>query len=320
MIIKIHRHNELEENSIWLAFIKSLNVSVYPCGRRRSTLIDADMSGGTIDDRYYIPFDPEARLNTEFNNRRHTSINGFKQSFITSWDEENALFSFVIGGYSFSLSLNDKLTSSNDLINDFGTEVIKEITNISKENIDKFDKIYANIKLEEIPLYTRDDGSLKYNTWILRNQSGSDLALTSLDLPYSVNISKDDSFSRNSNTDEYYFSGLSFSTEPITEKLLDEVTNKALTYSDKYITSGIRPQQEISLCILAKNAEGLWRPYEPAKLPYVEHGATENSVEVIHLNAESIRYNEHPVAVFDINKLDNTNFYQLHLYNALPTT
>lgn len=320
MIIKVHRHNELEENSIWLAFIKSLNITVYPCGRRRSTQVDIDRSGGTVDDRYYIPFDPEARLNTEFNNRRHTSINGFKQSFIASWDEENALFSFVVGGYSFGLSLNDKLTSSNDLINAFGNEIISAITNISQGDKNEFDKIYANIKLEEIPLYSRDDESLKYNTWILRNQSGTNLALTSLDIPSSITILKDSQFSSISNADDYYFSGLSFSTEPITGKLLDEVTNKALTCSDKYITSGIRPQQEISLCILAKNAEGLWQPYEPAKLPYVEHGETENSVEIVHLNAESIRYNKHPVAVFDINKLDNSNFYQLHLYNASPTS
>jgi hypothetical protein len=60
MFTEVHLKND--DSGQKLAFINSLNVQAFPCGRRRSEQITS------ADDKYYIPYDPEARLNTEKNN------------------------------------------------------------------------------------------------------------------------------------------------------------------------------------------------------------------------------------------------------------
>lgn len=309
MFIEQHLHNEPTGN-IKMTFLKSLNVHVYPCGRRRSELIDTDGNlNTTTTDQYHIPFDPEARLNTEYNNRHYTSLNGYSQSYIQSWNSEKKTFSFVLGGYSFTINLVNKNAEGTFLepitdINAFGNSIESSL------RLASCSKIYANIKLEEIPLYDRTDGIVSYNTWILRNQSDTFTATITLDLL------KTGATRNSNNAMDYYFSGVSFSAVPIAGEQTDPVTNLPLASSTKYIAKegDRRAQQEFSLCILEKKEDG-WQLYEPALLPRIEHGNTQDSLEVGHLNAKSLRCNNHPVAVFDVNPIDN-NFYQLHLYDA----
>ena len=68
-------------------FLKSDAINIFPCSRRGQY----DTSGVPV------PFDPEARLNTERTNRLHTALNGFKNSFIISYD--NQQLKFVLAGY-----------------------------------------------------------------------------------------------------------------------------------------------------------------------------------------------------------------------------
>ena len=69
-----------------LIFIKSRYIKAFPCSRRRSNLtIDTDGNENSVLDKYYIPFDPEARLNTEANNRKHSALNGYKQDYLREW-------------------------------------------------------------------------------------------------------------------------------------------------------------------------------------------------------------------------------------------
>ena len=308
MFIQRHTHNEDKgTNSIPLAFIKSLNIQVYPCGRRRSDLITI-----SSDNTYRIPFDPEARLNTEFNNRRQTSTNGFAQNYVQSWDLNKNTFSFVIGGYTFTINLVEQLGNNENAIihdlQDFGDAFVEFL------KVPECTKIYANIKLEEIPLYARNDDLTKYNTWILRNQSAA-TQVENNHAAYALDLLKTGANDSKSAL-EYYFSGLSFSVMPITRKETDRL-NRYLPYSDYFIakTSDTRAQHEFSLCILSKTESGNWEIYEPAKLPSIKHGEIEDSLEVGHINAESLSYNSHPVAAFDLYNI-NENIYQLHLYST----
>ena len=297
IINEAHSHND-GPNGITLVFAKSLNVQAFPCGRRRSELVE------TADpkiDNYYIPFDPEARLNTEVNNRRHASVNGFTNSFVQSFDADKASLNFVLAGYSFSVTgLTDGLTQ-------FCSSIISRIGSTAQNST----KIYANIKLEETPLYRNQDEDMAYNTWVLRNQSATQQAQLTLDIARTGT----DVDVRNIN--DYYFSGLSFSVAPITE---DDTT----TVSTKFLEETLNnpAQQEFSICILQRETTtSEWKIYEAAKLPRVEHGATEDSIEVGHLNAQSIKYKTHPVAVFDVKSVPTKDpvpvvVKQLHIYNA----
>lgn len=300
MFIEKHDY-EYNNQSIPLLFLKSLNVQAYPCGRRRSDLIDKDANDNTKDDKYRIPFDPEARLNTEFNNRRHTGLNGFTQSFIEDWNTEKNTFSFILGGYTFSINLIDGTETTAETVQTFSTKIIN---GLGLDNQTDCTKIYANIRLEEIPLY---EGIAKYRTWVLRDQSANRFASNVLDML------KNNAVANSSNVADYYFSGLSFSAAPIAP-VTD--TENRLASSDCFIeaTDTSRAQHTFSLCILTKES-GEWKLFEPAKLPRVNHGETEDSLEVGHLNAKSIQCNQHPVALFDINPVEN-GFYQLHLFNA----
>lgn len=318
MFIEQHTHNEIPKG-IMLTFLKSLNVHVYPCGRRRSELIDIDGNLTTTKtDKYHIPFDPEARLNTEYNNRHYSGLNGYTRSYVNAWDAEKNTFSFTISGYAFTIDLTErKEDGTRETISTIQDFAEKLVTSLEAPDCKE---IYANIKLEEIPLYNRTDKVTEYNTWILRNQSDTLYASNMLDL-----LRK--GATRNSNeATEYYFSGLSFSATPITEKVKIPGIDNAPAVTDKYIPGNVeivgpggvvsktRTQHEFSLRILEKKEDD-WQLYEPALLPRIEHGNTQDSLEVGHLNAKSLRCNNHPVAVFDVNPIDN-NFYQLHLYDA----
>ena len=161
-----------------LTFIDSSKVRVFPCGRRRSLI-----NNGSVSDKAYLPFDAEARLNTEANNRKHSSLNGFTQSYIRGLD--NGILSIAIGGYLFEVQLDSTLA-------------------VFAESVTSTDTLYANIKLEEVMLFAGTlDGTIPpAKTKILRDQTVAQTPETCLDVPYS----------NNSGTG-YYFSGLSFSSE-----------------------------------------------------------------------------------------------------------
>lgn len=264
--------------AIKLNFIKSLSVSAYPCGRRRSNVL------GFGEDAYYIPFDPEARLNTEANNRKHSALNGYTQTYLKNWDiNETQTMSLSLGGYLFTI----KLESSINTPNEFGMKVAESVGDSS---------IYANICIEETPLFSAHFG--KYYTSVLRNQSRTAEAQASLDLLVSSASGNID------NPDNYYFSGLSFSTAPLSgnegtrsiTNVYDEIDNATLT------------QRVISLKILEK-VNGVWQIYQPALLPEIEHGDIENSVKVGTLFADKIIQNGIDVPSLEVVKVGDK--YQL---------
>lgn len=308
------------EHTNTLTFIKSKNIQAYPCGRRRSTSITN--SKGSVTQDYFIPFDPEARLNTEQNNRRYASVNGYAQSYvlgIDQIDQDKATLSFTISGYNFII------TNFTDL-NTFCTELASSL-NIREA----VDKIYANIKLAEIPLYYKE-GLINYKTWVLRNQSATVDAANELDLFAEGTKATDDNKASKQNraiqdADDYYFSGLAFSYKPITIESL-ESTDKIPVFSSNYIagSTDTQAEQDFSLCIFEKIGD-TWTICEEAKLPNIRHGDTEDSVEVGHLYAQSIYYYKEvsenpeeppvavPVAVFDLEEVEESgeSFYKLKL-------
>jgi hypothetical protein len=213
-----------------LAFIDSKSVKVFPCGRRRNQLIDTANDNKTDG---YIPFDPEARLNTEANNRKHSSLNGFKQSYINKF--ENKILSIVIGGYLFDINLTH--TTLDSFAKSFASDIGAD------------DAIYANIKLEDITLYSSTTVTPEYRTTILRNQTATEVPATCLDLKY---------------TDGYYFSGLSLSSSK-------NIPEETATY-----------QKVIPLKIL-ENKGNSWQMCKSSLLPKIEHGDAEDSIKVTNV-------------------------------------
>jgi hypothetical protein len=257
-----------------LYFLKSSCIQAYPCGRRRSELVETHDKDGngqvSAEEQYYFPFDPEARLNTESNNTKYSSLNGFTQTYLLDWNNEGSgKIKLALGGYLFSITPIGEEDTTLLNVSTFANKISSSAS-----------KIYANILLEETPLYT---GFKDYRTNVLRNQSSDDSIM--LDL-YT------DTGDRH-NFENYYFSGLSFSADPLTE-------DSSKTRSTKYIAGQQNeqvttyPQQVISLCILEK-IEGIWQIHQPALLPQVEHGELEGSVKVETLIANKIIKNGIPV-------------------------
>ena len=209
--------NEVKKtNNISLVFLKSLNVNVFPCGRRRGSVIEK--SGETS---YYIPFDPEAKLNTEANNIKHSSLNGLSQTYIRYWDTDR--LSLVIGGYLFDIKQDLDLETAEPTVSDVLTAFGNTI--LSKLETNNGSSIYANIILEDVPLYS---GFSEYNTTILRDQSDQegDKPSTNIDLlnndartifaDTTASAQKIELNKAENIINYFYFAGLSFSTEPLT--------------------------------------------------------------------------------------------------------
>ena len=220
-----------------LVFIKSNNISVFPCSRRRSTPVS---TGDGVLDRYFIPFDPEARLNTEHNNRRHTGLNGYKQDYIYEWNEQK--LSIVIAGYLFEI----KLDESTNTPGKFGTKVAEA----ADLDLDSDNVIYAQIALTNVIFLAQNEYIPDASTPVLRNQTNTQAVSSSLDILLDINSKADD-------TNNYYFTGLSFTTNP--ESGDDFIYLKLLKY------------------------DNTWQIYEPSRLPAITHGDTENSVSVNNL-------------------------------------
>lgn len=227
-----------------LVFIGSQYIKAFPCGRRKSEI---------AGENRYIPIDPEARLNTEANNRKHSGLNGYKQSYLRHWDiiGQDSNISLVLAGYLFDIEL-----LGIDSINAFASE-------ISKSNGD-INSIYVNILTTDVSFFSSIDGSNNANstvgTEILRDQTLSSEPVTCLDLP--KDPSKPQKFAS-----DFYFSGLSFSAEPL--KQIKESGGNA-------IPANMHP---FSLQILTKGEDG-WHICESSRLPEIDHGDTPNSVKI----------------------------------------
>lgn len=268
-------HSSKEEGGIALAFVKSTNIQTYPCGRRRA-LKEKDL---------YIPFDPEARLNTENNNRTQSSLNGYTQTYVQSWTEHDV--SLVLENYLFTIKYAKEYSDAITASADFGKIIINKLRSLNdtiKNEVESAEKIYANILIEEVPLYSSNTANINlddYTTEILRNQSDTEMPSTSLD----ILVDGEDANLPGS----YYFSGLSFSTKPLTG-------DTYLTRSKLSLERGgsLLPQKIVSLCILTRQYDTEnevytpWQSYEPAYLPFIEHGDTPNSVKVHKLEANQI--------------------------------
>jgi len=256
MFNETHRYSN---NGPMLAFVKSTNIQAYPCGRRSAAINNGDT---------FIPFDPESRLNTEANIRKNSSLNGFTQTYVKEWNSTNALLSLVLAGYIFDIKLESGYKTYTDFANNLKQKLVGE-ADISR--------IYANIFLEEAKLYQdTENTNLTYATLVLRNQSKSNdgkeaWGETSIDLPINTN--------NNNSTviTEYYFSGLSFSTVPLTNTAA--LITRDISYEEGRVENEARKRQWVSLCILEKK-DGIWDIHQPALLPKIEHGDTEGSIKL----------------------------------------
>ena len=253
----VHTIGQLNK-SVAATFIESKNIQVFPCGRRRSTSL-------STEDDSRIPFDPEARLNTEANNRKHASKNGFTQTYLDCW--ENNKLTLILAGYLFDVRLASEY-------NDFGNAVTADGTSV-----------YANILINNTPLFQgtyKNNAELSYSTDILDSwHSENNLMLDALDLP----INDEGNDDKTLELDNYYFSGLAFSAQPVAtlSRYETDDTFKAAVEAGNFPTKdeyiNFNNSRVISLRILDKvGAE--WVVHEPAKLPHIEHGADPNSIVV----------------------------------------
>ncbi len=234
-------------NNNGLVFIKSNNIKAFPCGRRRA-IVDSDNNNNTVSDKYYIPFDPEARLNTEANNRKHSGLNGFKQSYLmdTSFIAGGkSSISMVIAGYLFNIEI-DSSTSTIDSVADFGTAIAAALELEHNEP----SSIFANIKLANMKFFDGATDVPAATTEILRDQTTNEAPLVCLDILYDPNEDKED-------PDNYYFYGLSFSK--------DNLENK-------------EPNNSWVSLQLLDYKNGTWVSHEASNLPKIEHGDEKDSV------------------------------------------
>lgn len=293
MFIETHVDTLYSDEQIALTFLKSLNVQAFPCGRRRSTVIDQDANGEIgANETTRIPFDPEARLNTEANNRKHSSLNGFTQTYLNKWDDTDKKLSISLAGYLFDITLEPEYAKASD----FGNRVF-EVIRDKLNTLEGFDeatfnensRIYANILIENTQLFS---GFKNYYTGMLHNQSADVLTTAVLDLLCSsINAYEEGDPTYHYYVDDpgsYYFSGLSFSVRPL--------TGYKETVSERYIEKNGQEihQTIVSLCILERKRDenggwSAWQIHEPARLPKISHGDTPDSVKIKELYVDLIR-------------------------------
>lgn len=257
MFNKRHQIGRGSNSGQYLSFLGSKYVKVFPCGRRRAYKKD-----GTP-----IPFDPEAKLNTELNNRKVSGLNSLNESFYVGQEWSTDLLRLVIGGYSFDIELANGYKN----VADFCEKATDFIGNNDKA-------IYANIKLSKIQIYESNDSSydsssaLDSYTWVLKNQS-DDTNISYLDIKI-----KDDP----ATIDDFYFSGLSFSTYPLVD---DMTTDTDYAHGPIYSSADVTQQDfSIKLFIYDKG----WKLNPAILLPELSHGDTDKSVRFTELQADKI--------------------------------
>jgi hypothetical protein len=266
-----------------LVFIKSKNIQAFPCGRRRSNLIDADKSSDTRNDRYYIPFDPEARLNTEANNRKHSGLNGFKQSYLKSWISDG-IITFVIEGYLFTITAEEYAT---DVV--FGNAIEKLLGTANT--------IYANIQLANIKFFDGMAGVGESATEVLRDQSLNEEPSNCLDLLID-NADK-------SSPDSYYFSGLSFSTKDKSNSKSGLYSVQILAKDDTgwHIYNPFRlPNIEHGNLRHSIKVPGDVYIYSDDDQNFYGNLTVDENISAKVLNADSVQQNGHSVALLNVVK------------------
>lgn len=309
-------------NNLMLTFIKSVNIQAFPCGRRSSVGSYDKNNNGEIaaDEKFYFPFDPEARLNTEANNRKHSSLNGFTQIYLKDWNKgDDNLLTMSLAGYLFTIALTGKQGESDFNFSqpkDFGEEVISclvrraesiktsavasgnttiaDVMEESKEAIESANRIYANILLEDVHLFSSTAN--EYFTSVLRDQydtTNADIDAEKatpdplLDLLNRATADGQNNLDARKDPHNYYFSGLSFSTTPLTGNITDTRSSLSLEVDRVNMPDEKTTQLLVSLCILEKvktSADGVtpevweWQIHQPAYLPKIEHGTTEDSI------------------------------------------
>ena len=77
-----------------MAYFNSKNIKVYPTARRGSY---------SENEKTYI-YDPEARLETEYNKVNHFAKTAAKSSYVIHYDETTGYLTCVIGGYYFEIN------------------------------------------------------------------------------------------------------------------------------------------------------------------------------------------------------------------------
>lgn len=273
-----------------LVFVKSTNINIFPCGRRKGQIA----AGANTS---YVPFDPEARLNTEANNRKHSGLNGFTQSFVDSWKapegDGSGKLTLVIAGYFFEITLENDYKN----VNDFGTK-LKDLLGGETTNI------FVNIQLADVELFSED--KITSVTKILRDQISENQPVECLDIPKGTV----------SDINNFYFYGLSFSNEDYSEK------NK----------KDLNGQNWHSLQLLDFDDEN-WVIHEPSRLPKVYHGDTTDStvlpgdlqlgkdkegnptgaLKAAHVEANTVILRSGPAVVLKVEDLDD-NTSQLQFF------
>lgn len=165
------------DSSSGLYFVKSSNIQVYPCGRRRTQVGSEN-----------IPIDPESKIITEENNRRSIALNGYTQNFIIESNSNNLII--ALAGYFFKINF---------------PEGENFITNEINSDNPSTTQIYANLILSPAKLYESESSEYVYNTTVLGDISKS---VDDNYLDRSINSS-----ASTSSINDYYFSGLAFSNE-----------------------------------------------------------------------------------------------------------
>jgi hypothetical protein len=148
----------INENGLLLnndrVFLPSNAINVFPCSRRgQSGIEDLDIENSAT---YY---DPEARLNTERTNRIHTAVNGFKDSFISSYADGTLVF--VLAGYHIE-------------VKNFDPAAIASVLGADTETLYAHLSLHTNVSL----------GVTDYFTEMLNRQSDLELDKNYLDVSY----------------------------------------------------------------------------------------------------------------------------------------
>lgn len=220
-------------------YVASQHIKAYPCGSRTY-------------------FDPESRLNTEYNIRRSAALNGFKNSYVQSIHvKEKKLIDikFFVNGYYFEI---------NDL-------PVADLSVFEKENNNK--TLYAKVSLADRVLYSlfmaqvpdmpnnpSNDKTISYDTAVLTNQVQVETPQLDI-IEYLTNQGSSNKF------DTYVFTGLSLSTVIGKSSSTEQSGNNNIVLSHFYLP------------ILQYN-NGTWEVPQTSLLPLIDHGETENSIKV----------------------------------------
>lgn len=285
---------------VTITFPASIDVQAFPCARRRSI----ELTIGQTQQMW--PFDPEARLNTERNNRRNTGINGYRDSYInkisinkpansapaSGQEQKLGECDFTLAGYNFKLSLfEDSLpTAFNRTGVESGIDLLGQLIlhglALDEPSTNSANKLYANIVLEEQMLYTGDltnatTKKLSASSWLLGRQVvKNNSSETALDLLRSIATGEKEA-ELITDAANFYFSALSFSKEKITPSAAIEDRNGV---SIAPVERNGKNLIVVSMNILQKS-NNQWIINQRALLPDIRHGSTVDSVEVGSLNA-----------------------------------